>query len=132
MPTLKRKTLYRGKVRHVDPIHPGLEDKTQAFVKTYVDAMKELFPKPAEAPMPWNPQLPIYSVTAVVNPRTDTERLVVNLRQVSPTVADKAAGFCSFLALELRPGEEIAVIVERHEDISMNMANPVIMPVPIR
>ena len=124
----KQKKFHRGEARHANPVHPGMEDKTQTFIKTYVDAMKEVFPPRTEAPMPWNPKLPVYSVSAIINPLTETESLIVNLTNVSAAAADKGAEFCRFMALELHPSEKLAIVIERHKDIPMNLDNPVFMP----
>jgi len=110
-----------------------LDEKIDQYLQNFAKLMKELFPtlaNPQQTPTPWNPMLPVFSISATINSEKDSEREVLRLENIGSTVADKAAEFCRFLALELRPGESLTVTVERHTDVPMDTVAPVIMAHP--
>jgi hypothetical protein len=106
-------------------------DRTDYFIDKFKEAMGDMFPKPADPPAWVMPGVACFSVHARVVSETDTAHFGViplELERVSSVVADKAGEFLRFLALELAPGETMTVTVERHEDVPIGKAAPVVMP----
>jgi hypothetical protein len=131
--TLNKETVVaeatRRRLRRVHPSLVTVKDKTDYFLQAFSETMKEMFPKPAEPPPGWGmPRLANFSMRVSVSSESESERQILELRQVGAVVADKAGEFARFLALELRPGEHLIVTVERHEDIPLSGATPVVMP----
>ena len=126
----------KRRIRTTNPRRPtqqaDLDAKTDHFMDKFKETIQELFPKPAEQPGWTMPGVACFTVTACVNSeQQDLSPLAgtpLYVPRVSAAVAEQAAAFCRYLAMELRPGESLTVTVERHEDVPFNQAAPVVMP----
>ena len=114
---------------HVRAGEHELDAKMDRYIKGFKQAMQELFPKPTDQ-MPWTmPGVACFSVGAhIISQNELPARIPIHLPYVSSVVADKAGEFLRYLAMELRPGETLTVTVERHEDVPISQAAPVVMP----
>jgi hypothetical protein len=115
---------------HVRPGEDELDAKMDRYIKGFKTAMQELFPT---SPQPaWTmPGVACFSVTANIDSQADGGEFHATplaLGRVGALVTEKAGEFCRYLALELRPGETLTVSVERHEDVPIGQAAPVVMP----